>query len=50
MEAAYALQALFERFPDLKLTAAPTRRPLFTLHGYSHMPVALGRRHAPVPT
>ncbi|WP_308162973.1 cytochrome P450 [Nocardia alni] len=46
MEAVHALRALFERFPDLKLAGEPTRRPLFTLHGYSHMPVALGHRHA----
>lgn len=44
MEAVHALRALFERFPDLKLAGQPQRRPLFTLHGYSHLPVALGRR------
>ncbi|WP_024799886.1 cytochrome P450 [Nocardia sp. BMG51109] len=44
MEGAYALRALFERFPDLQLDGPPQRRPLFTLHGYSHMPVLLGRR------
>jgi len=41
MEAAHALRALFERFPDLKLAGPPRRRPLFTLHGYSHMLVRL---------
>ncbi|MBU3063422.1 cytochrome P450 [Nocardia sp. NEAU-G5] len=44
MEAVHALRALFERFPDLTLAGPPRRRPLFTLRGYSHMPVALGRR------
>lgn len=44
MEATHALRALFERFPDLRLSGAPERRPLFTLHGYSRLPVALGRR------
>ncbi|MFI6868716.1 cytochrome P450 [Nocardia sp. NPDC050406] len=49
MEASYALRALFERFPDLRLSGTPQRRPLFTLHGYSHMPVLLGpRAHATV--
>ncbi|WP_067534781.1 cytochrome P450 [Nocardia crassostreae] len=46
MEAAYALRALFDRFPDLALAGTPRRRPLFTLHGYSHMPARLGRRAA----
>ncbi|RDI53147.1 cytochrome P450 [Nocardia mexicana] len=44
MEGTYALRALFERFPDLKLSGTPQRRPLFTLHGYSHLPVLLGQR------
>jgi cytochrome P450 len=44
MEAAYALRALFDRFPDLQLAGTPRRRPLFTLHGYSHLPIELGRR------
>lgn len=44
MEGIYALRALFDRFPDLALTGAPERRPLFTLHGYSRMPANLGRR------
>ncbi|WP_184782217.1 cytochrome P450 [Nocardia transvalensis] len=44
MEGAYALRALFERFPDLQLSGEPRRRPLFTLHGYSHLPVSLGQR------
>lgn len=49
MEGTYALRALFERFPDLRLDGAPRRRELFTLHGYSRMPVDLGRR-APLRT
>ncbi|MBF6327194.1 cytochrome P450 [Nocardia transvalensis] len=44
MEGTYALQALFDRFPDLHMAAPPERRPLFTLHGYSRLPVVLGRR------
>ncbi|MGI5216530.1 cytochrome P450 [Nocardia sp. CA-290969] len=44
MEAGHALRALFETFPDLRLAGAPTRRPLFTLHGYSHLPAHTGRR------
>ncbi|WP_422615735.1 cytochrome P450 [Nocardia jejuensis] len=44
MEGMYALRALFDRFPDLSLAGAPERRPLFTLHGYSHMPADLGHR------
>ncbi|WP_067675906.1 cytochrome P450 [Nocardia miyunensis] len=46
MEAVHALRALFDRFPDLQLDGLPQRRPLFTLHGYSHMRANLGRRHA----
>ncbi|MEV0295153.1 cytochrome P450 [Nocardia sp. NPDC050710] len=44
MEGTYALRALFDRFPDLTLDGTPRRRQLFTLHGYEHMPVRLGRR------
>ncbi|MFC9998313.1 cytochrome P450 [Nocardia sp. NPDC127526] len=46
MEAVYALRSLFDRFPDLALAGPPRRRPLFTLHGYSHLPVRLGQRAA----
>ncbi|WP_225724964.1 MULTISPECIES: cytochrome P450 [unclassified Nocardia] len=46
MEGAYALRALFERFPDLRLDGQPRRRQLFTLHGYERMPVHLGRAAA----
>jgi cytochrome P450 len=51
MEAVHALRALFERFPDLRLTDPPTRRPLFTLHGYEHLPAHTGPRvrgHQPI--
>ncbi|MBF6447575.1 MULTISPECIES: cytochrome P450 [Nocardia] len=51
MEAVHALRALFETFPDLRSTDAPTRRPLFTLHGYERLPVHTGprlRSHQPV--
>ncbi|WP_063051322.1 cytochrome P450 [Nocardia arthritidis] len=51
MEAAHALRALFEAFPDLRLTDPPTRRPLFTLHGYECLPAHTGPRvhsHQPV--
>ncbi|TCJ99841.1 cytochrome P450 [Nocardia alba] len=44
MEATHALRALFETFPDLRLTDPPTRRPLFTLHGYQHLPAHTGPR------
>ena len=44
MEGTYALQSLFERFPNLVLAGVPERRPLFTLHGYSRLPVLLGQR------
>ena len=51
MEATYALRALFEQFPDLRLAGAPRRRPLFTLHGYEHLPVHTGgRARAAQPT
>ncbi|AHH21110.1 cytochrome P450 [Nocardia nova SH22a] len=46
MEGVHALRALFERFPDLVLAGTPQRRPLFTLHGYSRLPVVLGQRAA----
>jgi cytochrome P450 len=44
MEAAHALRALFETFPALRLTDPPTRRPLFTLHGYERLPAHTGPR------
>lgn len=42
MEAVHALRALYTRFPNLRLHGEPTRRNLFTLHGFEHMPVDLG--------
>ncbi|MEV6336225.1 cytochrome P450 [Nocardia vinacea] len=51
LEAAHALRALFEAFPDLRLTDPPTRRSLFTLHGYEHLPAHTGprvRSHQPI--
>ncbi|MFF0491749.1 cytochrome P450 [Nocardia sp. NPDC003482] len=51
MEGVYALQALFDRFPDLRLAGRPRRRSVFTLHGYTHLPVALGEpAHHPAPS
>ncbi|MBH0776983.1 cytochrome P450 [Nocardia bovistercoris] len=44
LEAAHALRALFEAFPDLRLTEPPVRRPFHTLHGYEHLPAHTGRR------
>jgi cytochrome P450 len=42
LEAAIALQTLFERFPDLAVTAAPTRRRTRVLHGFERFPVTIG--------
>ncbi|WP_328387751.1 cytochrome P450 [Nocardia sp. NBC_00416] len=44
MEAAYALRALFEQFPGLRLSGPPRRRQLYTLHGYESLPVRTGSR------
>jgi cytochrome P450 len=41
MEGEVALRALFDRFPDLTLTAAPHRRPSPVLRGYDAMPANL---------
>lgn len=43
MEAEHALRALYTRFPDLRVDGVPQRRKLFTLHGFEHLPVRLGR-------
>jgi cytochrome P450 len=40
LEAAIALQTLFERFPDLALAGTPVRRGTRVLHGFEHLPVA----------
>ena len=46
IEGATALRALFETFPDLRLTAPPQRRGLVNLHGFERLPVQLGTRRA----
>ena len=46
IEGATALRALFETFPDLRLTTVPSRRGLVNLHGFSGLPVHLGSRRA----
>ena len=43
MEAEVGLRALFDRFPDLTLTAPPHRRPTRTLRGFDAMPVQLAK-------
>jgi hypothetical protein len=40
LEAATALRVLFDRFPNLTLTAQPTRRTTRVLRGYHHLPVS----------
>ena len=45
-EGATALRALFETFPDLRLTAPPQRRGLVNLHGFNRLPAQLGSRWA----
>ncbi|RBY78232.1 cytochrome P450 [Geodermatophilus sp. TF02-6] len=41
LEARVALQALTERFPDLRVSGRPVRRDLQTLRGFEHLPVTL---------
>jgi cytochrome P450 len=41
IEGVIALRALFETFPDLRLTAPPQRRGLINLHGYKRLPAQL---------
>jgi cytochrome P450 len=48
MEGEVALQALFERFPDLRAAGRPRRRSTFILRGYASMPVHL-YTGAPLP-
>lgn len=43
MEATIALQALFERFPDLRLTGPPISRELATLNGFRRIPACTDR-------
>ncbi|MEU7214434.1 cytochrome P450 [Nocardia iowensis] len=42
MEGSVALAALYERFPDLRLTGTPVRRGLVNLRGYQRIPAVLG--------
>lgn len=44
LEAAAALRALYERFPDLHVSGAPERRPTRVLRGFERLPVATGAR------
>jgi cytochrome P450 len=44
IEGATALRALFEAFPELRLTAPPQQRGLINLHGYTRLPAQLGGR------
>lgn len=44
IEGATALRALFEAYPDLRLTEAPRPRGLVNLHGYVKLPALLGSR------
>jgi cytochrome P450 len=44
IEGAIALRALFETFPDLRLTAPPQPRGLVNLHGFTRLPASLGSR------
>jgi hypothetical protein len=41
LEGEIALRKLFEKFPDLGLTAAPQRRPTRILRGWQQLPVRL---------
>lgn len=44
LEAAAALRALYERFPDLHVNGAPERRPTRVLRGFERLPVSTGVR------
>lgn len=44
LEAAAALRALYERFPDLHVSGTPERRPTRVLRGFERLPVATGVR------
>jgi cytochrome P450 len=45
-EGVTALRALFETFPDLRLTEPPQRRGLVNLHGFARLPAQLGSGRA----
>jgi cytochrome P450 len=40
LEAAVALRALYERYPDLRVVGRPGRRPTRVLRGWEHLPVS----------
>ena len=44
IEGGIALRALFEAFPDLRLTTPPRRRDLVNLRGFARLPAQLGSR------
>lgn len=44
LEAAVALRALYERYPDLRVASAPERRGTRVLRGFEHLPVTTGAR------
>jgi cytochrome P450 len=46
IEGVTALRALFEAFPDLRLTEVPRRRGLVNLRGFAGLPAQLGARRA----
>lgn len=48
LEAAVALQALFERFPNIVAAEPPTRRRTRVLHGFERFPVSATRNSASV--
>jgi cytochrome P450 len=50
IEGTTALRALFERFPDLGLSAPPQPRGLVTLHGYQCLPANLNKYTADART
>jgi cytochrome P450 len=50
IEGTTALRALFERFPDLGLSAPPQPRGLVTLHGYQRLPTNLNKYTADART
>lgn len=44
LEAAVALRALYDRFPDLHVSGRPEQRPTRVLRGYERLPVSTGPR------
>lgn len=41
LETRVGLRLLYERFPNLRVTGVPVRRPTRILRGYASLPVAL---------